>query len=181
MFALICDLPSSSCGWLRLINNNSSWLGRNNSPKNKAFVNQEGPWWWETEGGGNHRFPCFRVFWCRLIEALSRRLVWGMFKGERRSGNNTRFHSGGSMPLMCPTSSSHAALIQEVSAAGREGSPDTTGLMGKGATQERRRNWTLECSSGKDSYSCNDHTTSHMYSRFRDRKKLSGELIFPFH
>lgn len=24
MFALICELPSSPCGWLRLINNNSS-------------------------------------------------------------------------------------------------------------------------------------------------------------
>lgn len=56
MFALICELPSSPCGWLRLINNNSSWLGRNNSTKNKASVNQEGPPWERRKEGEGAMF-----------------------------------------------------------------------------------------------------------------------------
>lgn len=36
VFALMCESPSSPRGWLRLINNNSSWLGGNNSPKPKT-------------------------------------------------------------------------------------------------------------------------------------------------
>lgn len=98
---------------------------------------------------------------------------------QRRNGRPATTHgfiSGGPPALMCATSSAHAALIQEVTSAGWEGLQNTTGLWERGASrsqQERSKNRTLERSSGQNSYSCKDHTTSHMYSSCRENRQLS--------
>lgn len=140
MFALICELPSSLCGWSRLINNNSSWRRRNNSPKNKKRL------WIKTRckerdrRRRNGRF--LSADWSFVTQI-------GADEVQRRmtvpATTTHGFVSWRPAALMWATSS---ALIQEVTAAGREGSPDTTGL------KEEDKTWTLERWSGRDSYSC---------------------------
>lgn len=130
MFALICELPSSLCGWSRLINNNSSWRRRNNSPKNKKRL------WIKTRckerdrRRRNGRF--LSADWSFVTQI-------GADEVQRRmtvpATTTHGFVSWRPAALMWATSS---ALIQEVTAAGREGSPDTTGL------EEEDKTWTLE-------------------------------------
>lgn len=118
MFALMCELPSALCGWLRLINNNSSWLGRNNSPKTKRL------WMKKTRDERDRRRRKL------LLPALPSVLMsanWsfvtqiGADEAQRRTAvrrQHTFFILWRSPPLMCATSS---ALMQVVTAAGQEG------------------------------------------------------------
>lgn len=167
MFALICELPSSLCGWLRLINNNSSWLGRNNSRGEKKTTKQsicESRRPTMRDGRrGRAPLPLFPSVLMFANWSFVTQIGAGRFKGEWPRPTTTHgFISGGSPPLMCATSSSaDAALIQE---AKRGGWRAPAGHDGKGAAKsqrERCKNRTLERSSGQNSYSCKDHTTAH--------------------
>lgn len=174
MFALICELPSSPCGWLRLINNNSSWLGRNNSPKTKRL-------WIKTtrhERDRRRRKPPLPMLPSVLMSAnWSFVTQIGADEVQRRTAvrRQRAVSFRGARRLWCVLL---LLLWYERSLWLVERAYRTQRASGEkerpGHNRKKSKNPTLERSSGRDSYSCKDHTTSHMYSSCRDNRALSG-------